>query len=738
MNITPQEGFKGLIENWQSDLLAAVSVSLVALPLALGIAYASNVPPMTGVVSAIIGGIVTTLFRGSHVAINGPAAGLIAVILSSLSLWEGDPHALNYVLAAIVVSGGVQIILGLLRLGKLAELFHSSVIHGILAAIGVIIFAKQIHVAMGTTSTSINTIDSLVDAIQQIPNINPFVATISLAGLILLIYQSKISYRLFHLIPAPMWVLVVSIPFVYFFDFFDAHSINLLGRDYEVGPHLLVDIPSNIANAITHPDFSMILTWKFWTSVISITMIASIESLASSKAVDKLDPYKRKTDLNKDLIGIGISTMVSGAVGGLPIITVIVRSTVNVHNHAKTKWSNFYHGILLLAFIFLLTPVITKVPLAALATLLVYTGYRLASPKVFKHVLDTGIEQLILFTGTLAITLFTDLLIGVFGGLLLALITHFLLAKVSIREFFEQIFYSRTNLIINNDGSYNLRVRGIANFLGAIKMNTILDSIPKNSNVKIDLSEASLVDFAILEKLYDYQRAQANNDVEVSIVGLDHHKSSTNHRFGLRLLPNASHKLNKRERGIKEIGVAHGYSYIHEPNDWVEYFQKFYFFKSRPIEFKKNCIWTRNKDFKWEISDIIFEEGAFMAFKTYKATMALLIVPFNIPKFTIEKKDFIDKYIEIHPSKDIDYKIYSDFSEEYIVKVEDTNAMEQFLTEELKSYFIKHDIHHVESSGEAILIFPNRFRLVHIDKYPNTIELLDELRGIISKRNEVI
>ena len=520
MQIIPKSGIKGLTENWQSDMVAAISVSLVALPLALGIAYASNVPPMTGVTSAIIGGIVTTFFRGSHVAINGPAAGLIAVILSSLALWNGDPRALNYVLAAIVVSGAIQVLLGLLKLGKLAEMFHSSIVHGILAAIGIIILAKQIHVAMGISTTATGTMDLLIDAVKQIPNINPFVATISLSGLLLLIYQSKISYKLFHIIPAPMWVLVISIPFVYLFNFFDDRYLNFLGKEFQLGPHLLVDIPRNILDAIAHPDFSMIGTWKFWMSVISITMIASIKSLASSKAVDKLDPYKRKTDLNKDLIGIGMSTMVSGAVGGLPIITVIVRSTLNVHNHAKTKWSNLYHGIFLLAFVFVFTPVITKVPMAALAALLVFTGYKLASPQVFRHIFDQGIEQLIFFTGTLVITLYTDLMIGIFGGLVLATIGHLLLAKVTIRQFFSMIFNSGSNLFERNNGIFDLKIKGIANFLGAIKIDNLLNQIPSGSNVHIDLSEARLVDYSIMEKFYDFQRAQhiADGKYVISVI----------------------------------------------------------------------------------------------------------------------------------------------------------------------------------------------------------------------------
>ena len=258
MQKTPKTGYKGLVENWKSDLIAALSVALVALPLALGIAEASNVEPITGIISCVIGGIVTTFFRGSHLAINGPAAGLIAVILSSLALWGDDPHAFNYVLAAIAISGLLQIILGILKLGKFAEIFHSSVIQGIMAAIGVIIFAKQIHAAMGISTEVEGAIELIKDAFYQIPNTNPFVAIISLTGLLLLIFHSKISYKLFHLIPAPMWVLVLAIPFVYAFNFFEAQEYNFFGKNYSIGPDLLITIPDNILDAIAYPNFSKI------------------------------------------------------------------------------------------------------------------------------------------------------------------------------------------------------------------------------------------------------------------------------------------------------------------------------------------------------------------------------------------------------------------------------------------------------------------------------------------------
>ena len=230
MEITPKKGFKGLIENWQSDLIAALSVALIALPLSLGIALAAGAPPMAGIISAVVGGVVTTFYRGGHIAVNGPAKGVIAVILAGLAMMEdGSGNTFNYVLAAIVVSGAIQVLLGLLKLGRFADVFHSSVIHGLLAAIGIIIFAKQIHVALGTHSESPNIVQNLVDAVRLFPQANPFVIIISLVGLLLLLFHDKISYKFFQLLPAPMWVIALSIPFAYAFNFFEPHVLSFFG-----------------------------------------------------------------------------------------------------------------------------------------------------------------------------------------------------------------------------------------------------------------------------------------------------------------------------------------------------------------------------------------------------------------------------------------------------------------------------------------------------------------------------
>ncbi len=729
MEITPKKGFKGLIENWQSDLIAAVSVSLIALPLSLGIALAAGAPAMSGIISAIVGGVVTTLYRGGHISVNGPAKGVIAVILLGIALMDdGSGQAFNYVLAAVVVSGAIQVLLGLLKLGRLADIFHSSVIHGILAAIGIIIFAKQIHIALGTHSDSSSIIQNLVDAVLFLPQANPIVVIISIVGLLLLLFHSKISNRFFHILPTPMWVIALSIPFVYAFNFFDHHTLSFLGKTYEVGPSLLLDIPDNIMDSIMHPNFSKINTIEFWTTVVSILIITSIESLAIAKAVDKIDPYKRKTDLNKDLIGIGLSTMVAGLIGGLPIIAVIIRSTVNIHNGAKTKWSNMYQGLLLLIFIVVLSPIMRQVPLCAFAILLVYTGFKLASPSVFKQIYNQGIEQLIFFIATMVLTLYTNLLIGLLGGLLLAMVSHMLLAKASISQFFKMVYRSGTNLVINPDGSYDIKVKGIANFLGILKIDKMVAQIPFGSDVNIDLSETRLVGITYMDYIVDYLKVQKNSGGNVIIKGLDSHVSSSTYNRALKIaLNNQVAKLSQRQIRLQNLANEKDYQYTSQV-DWnTTYLNKFHFFEIRSIERKSNCLTGtfNDSDISWEIADITFSEGGAFTAETFNTTLMILKLNKKIPVFTMEKEGVLEKIFDRVMAytgyKDIDFEMYPDFSKKFLIMGNKESEIRSFFKDEVIRYFENHQIYHLESNGEAIVIF-NKIKLARTDE---TIAFID-------------
>jgi MFS superfamily sulfate permease-like transporter len=736
LNSIPASGIKGLKENWRNDLSAAISVSLVALPLALGIAVASEVSPMAGVLSAIIGGVVTTFFRGGHLAINGPAAGLIAVILGGLVALDGN---INYVLAAIVVSGGIQTILGFLKMGRFAKLLPSSVLHGILAAIGVIIFTKQIHYALGTTSDAQTIVGTLIDAFYKIPEINPFVFLIALVGILVLVFYKKINTKFIRMIPAPMWVLILSIPLVFAFDFFNEHSLSFFGKSYGVGPELLIEIPDNPLDSIMHPDFGMIGTAAFWLTVLSITMIASVETLASARAVDKLDPYKRTTNLNKDLIGVGLSTMVSGAIGGLPIITVIVRSTVNVNSNAKTKWSNFYHGIFLILFVLILAPVLRSVPLAALAAILVHTGFKLASPKVFKHAYDQGVEQLLFLSSTLIITLLTDLLYGIIGGILITLFLHMLLAKVGFSRFFKLIYKSGSKVYRLENGSYDVKLKGISNFLYALQLDKLLEEVPKGATVRIDMSKTRLVDLSIMENLIDFKRIQEDQGGDVKLIGLDNHVSSTSHNRALKIVTGRIKKrITQRQIRLQKMAIANSWSFEREV-DWnTSYLRNFRFFNSRPIEMKMNSLQgldVKNKA-HWEIADIVFDEGALLALEVYQTTVQIIRLPSSIPKFIIDKEGLFDKVFDrvkvfSGAKGDINFKRYADFSSKFQLSGENEIEIRTFFTDDLIRFLEENEIHHIESNGEALMIF----KYIHVARTDEVKNMLVFATNLLSHMN---
>ncbi|MFC4632404.1 SulP family inorganic anion transporter [Dokdonia ponticola] len=741
MESTPKKGFQGLIENWQSDVIAAVSVALIALPLSLGIALAAGAPAMAGIFSAIVGGVVTTFYRGGHISVNGPAKGVIGVILLGIVLMDdGTGQAFNYVLAAVVVSGALQMLLGILKLGRLADIFHSSVIHGILAAIGIIIFAKQIHVAMGTHSDSPSIVQNLIDAVLYLPQANPFVVVIALTGLLLLLFQSKISNRFFHWLPAPMWVIALSIPFVYAFNFFDPHTLSVFGKAYEVGPDLLLDIPDSIADSIMHPNFGKINTIEFWTTVFSMLIITSIESLAIAKAVDKIDPYKRKTDLNKDLTGIGFSTLVAGLIGGLPIIAVIIRSTVNIHNGAKTKWSNMYQGLLLLLFIVVLSPVMRQVPLCAFAILLVYTGFKLASPAVFKQMYNQGTEQLVFFIGTMILTLYTNLLVGLLGGLLLALVIHMLLANVSIPEFFKMIYRSRTKLIQRSDDSFDLKIRGIANFLGIIKIDKLVAQIPAGANVNIDLSETRLVGITYMDYLVEYLKAQRATGGKVFITGLDSHVSSSTYNRALKIsFAGAGAKLSQRQKRLRNLATEKDYQYTSQVNWNTEYLKRFHFFEVRPIERKYNCLKGTYKELEvsWEIADITFNEGQTFTAETFNTTLMILTLNKKIPVFTMEKEAVLEKIFDrvmaFTGYKDIDFEMYPDFSKKFLLMGNNESEIRSFFTDEIIRFFENHQIYHIESNGEALIVF-DKIKLARTDETMAFINYGKELATLLDAK----
>lgn len=536
---TPRGDLRGFQKYLVKDLLSGFLVFLIALPLCLGISLASGYPAIAGVFTAIVGAVITTFISNSELTIKGPAAGLIVIALGAVTEFKailGDSpdaaiHAYQMALAVGVVAGFAQIGFGLCRLGFLGEFFPTSAVHGMLAAIGVIIVAKQIHVVLGVAGVTGEPLHLLAKIPQSLRDMNPEIAVIGLVSLAILFLWPLIKNKSIRLVPAPLVVILVAIPLGYWFDLSHEHTYTFAGHSHRLSENYLVNVPKNLLSAMAFPDFSALRYFAAWKWVVLFMLIGSLESLLSAKAVDLLDPWKRKTNFNRDMLAVGIANTIASAIGGLPMISEIVRSKANIDNGARTRFANLWHGLFLLGFVALVPGLIHQIPLAALAAMLVYTGFRLARPREFLHVYHIGKEQLLVFVCTLVGVLATDLLIGIAIGITVKLAVH-MMNGVPLRSLFKPY------LDIEEQGEKTLRVRasGSAVFSNWIPFKRQLEDIGlgQKNNLIIDLSDTRLVDHSVMEKLHELQREFEQEGLALTITGLDLHTSLSEHEFATR------------------------------------------------------------------------------------------------------------------------------------------------------------------------------------------------------------
>lgn len=538
----PADGIAGLKKYWKSDLLSGFIISLIALPLCLGIALASGVPPMSGIIAGIVGGLLLSLTSGSYLTINGPAAGLAIIVLMSiqgfkamapegLSPTEVEMFAYQSTLAVGVGCGVIQLIFGFVRAGVLSYFFPSSVVHGMLAAIGIMIFAKQFHTAVGVKPEGKEMLEVIAEIPKSIMNMNPEVAIIAAVSLVILIGLPMFKNTYVKMIPAPLLVVLVAIPMGHYFDLAHEHKYLFLGdHEYTLGPKFLVSLPDRVMDGIVFPRFDYLFTGFGIQMMITYALVSSLESLLTASAIDKLDPWKRKSNFNRELFAKGSGNIISSAIGGLPIIAEVVRSSANVNNGATTRWSNFFHGAFLLFFLVFLSQFIHQIPLAALAAMLMVTGYRLASPKEFSKTLRIGKEQLLIFVATIVVTLATDLLIGIAFGIVVKLIIH-TMNGVPLKSLFKPF------LTINQDESHEHFVVDVehsaifSNFIGLKKQ---LERIPKGKDLVIDFTRTSLVDHTVMEALHAFEEEYNRSGGTCIITGLDDHKQLSAHQLASR------------------------------------------------------------------------------------------------------------------------------------------------------------------------------------------------------------
>ncbi len=498
----------------KNDLPASIVVFFVALPLCLGIALASGAPLFSGVIAGIIGGIVVGALSGSQIGVSGPAAGLAAIVLTAISALGGFENFL----VAVVLAGIFQIILGILKAGVIGYYFPSSVIKGMLTGIGIIIILKQIPHFFGYDMSpegdfafnqvdGENTFSGIFNSIKFISLGSTLIAIFSLV--ILLLWEKILSKKgkIFKLIQGPLVAVIVGILYVLFSNSNDVFGISS-------SQLVSVPIPGDISSffgQFSIPNFMAITRADIWITAFTIALVASLETLLCVEATDKLDPEKRVTPTNRELIAQGSGNIISGLIGGLPITQVIVRSSANIQSGGKSKMSAIIHGIFLLISVLMIPKLLNLIPLSVLAAILLLVGYKLAKPSLFKTMYFLGWKQFLPFMVTVLGIVFTDLLIGITLGLMVGIV-------VILIKSYQNSHFLHMEDISNGKVKYKITLAEEVTFFNKGAILKELDQLPEDSYLELDVRKTRYLDNDIVEILEDFSEKAKSRNISIKLI----------------------------------------------------------------------------------------------------------------------------------------------------------------------------------------------------------------------------
>jgi len=498
----------------KNDLPASIVVFFVALPLCLGIALASGAPLFSGLIAGIVGGIVVGAMSGSQIGVSGPAAGLAAIVLTAIGTLGGYE---NFLLA-VVLGGAIQLLFGVLKAGVIGYYFPSSVIKGMLTGIGIIIILKQIPHFFGYDADpegdfafiqvdGENTFSEILNAFN---NISPGATTIAIIGLVILLLWDKVlskKGKVFQLIQGPLVAVVVGIIF-----FVVTQGNETFGISAE---HLVsVPIPEDASSFLAQfslPNFGGITNPEIWITAFTIALVASLETLLCVEATDKLDPEKRVTPTNRELLAQGTGNMISGMIGGLPITQVIVRSSANIQSGGRTKMSAIIHGFFLLISVILIPRLLNMIPLSVLAAILFIVGFKLAKPALFKSMYNLGWKQFVPFTVTVLGIIFTDLLVGIGLGLLVGIVV------ILIKSYQNSHFLHKEGEDID-DGKIKMTLAEEVTFFNKGAILKELDKLPEDSYLELDVRKTRYLDNDIIEILDDFSHKAKLRNITIKLI----------------------------------------------------------------------------------------------------------------------------------------------------------------------------------------------------------------------------
>jgi MFS superfamily sulfate permease-like transporter len=559
---------------------------------------------------------------------------------------------------------------------------------------------------------------------NSIRHADPRVTLLGVLSLVIIFGLPFIKSQIVKKIPAPMFVLVLTIPLAWLMDFKNTEPA-----------FDMVKIGDFWGGIGINADFSLFQSFVFWKYVLMFLFVNSLESLLTVKAIDGLDPWKRISNPNKDLIAVGIGNATSGLLGGLPMISEVARSSANVNFGGRTRWANFFHGMFLLIAMILFIPLIEMIPNTALAALLIAVGYRLASPKEFFKVYKIGSEQLVIFVVTIIVTLATDLLLGVGSGILVKFIFHLVNGAP-----FGSLF--KAHYDVQDDGrNYRINVSQAGIFSNILSFKRMFNNIPMGRLVTLDFTQAQMLDHSFMELMHHFQESYEHDGGKISITGFDRFKPFSSHplaarKFSSEAVNRIEVQLNDRQIELRDFAGREDFTFYPQRVRNISKFRNFPIATGNRLLFEENILGKYNDWGKMEFSDVAVTEGVRQEqTDTLITVLELTELEVNIPDFALEPEGLWSKFSEITIGKDIDFPDQKGFSEKYYLRAVDESAVRAFFSHPLMSFLENREEMHIECHKNRLLLYKKRAisstdEMVYLQKY--AVDLVD----ILMQRNK--
>jgi len=732
----PKDGLAGLRQNWRLDLFAGFLVFMLALPFCLSIAFASNFPIWAGIISAAVAGFVVTFLSGSPLSIKGPATGFVAILAFGVQTL-GSGFAITgyqHTLVAIIMAGAIQIILGVLRIGNWRGMIPDALVFGVMGGVGLMIIIRQIHFLVGVTPESV---DSL-GLILEIPNtvevfrsslVNKNAAFVGFVSLFFMFVFSSIKSP--KILPSAVVVLLFGVIMTFYFGF------------HKSANQLLVARSSYSLTLFELPNFSKFYIWKSLEITFIILIISTLETVVNVKTIDAVDLYRRRSSSNREVIAVGVGNVISGFLGGLPMIATMDRSSKNVNNGAKTRWSNFFQSLFLVAFALITFPLFKFIPQPALAAIVIYAAYRLNSPKLIKDLKQVGNEQLIIYALSLLGTILLGVLWGVLVGVLTTLIVYQLLGATPSSLFRIKVTTTQKKRKIR------VHVENAALASNYPSLRKHLRDIPEGHYLIIDFSKAKVIDYGFMEDIYFFAYTYSIQNGKIELNGLEEHQAVSSHPLATRKLlkrkiVDKSRILNTIQQGtlderqIDVQGVAAINNARFKPNitfDGVK-LQGFHFALGYEIKYSENTFAKFFGVTRIEFSDIFLSKGIRMSEQSHKMSVLIVYgVEAYVPDFTLGRESLLAKLIQSVGYSDIDFDDYPGFSEAYLLKGEKEAEIRKLFNDELITFLEINQGFNMESRNNNILIYKDKALMNRIEM-EDAIEFTENFLSIIYKANQ--